>query len=397
MLTMDMQNELKQWADQTADFYHRLAADLHYETAPVPSIYGQSDLTELTDCQLLVLGINPGAGSLYREQWREGRPTGDYLLHGNPELAEKKRKGESTFLQAFRTWSLYRRIRNILARGGVADVLDDTGRFAIENLVFFATKNVHEIPALIRPHWEACAAQTLRLADILKPRLILMLSADRALLPTALDWQPLVPQSMLHARWGDTPVLSIKHTAYPYGAAEMNLTGKVIGRLLSAPGCELSPAFVLENYPDEVDRFRQSLQARSESMQNRLRQRREVAMSVMNHLAARYPVCTHPDRPKDKAVKIGGGKLLLFTRDVKSNLIQIRHVSFERGKDYGHGLYLQEDALRHVLKRHGFQTKTPRLLGHYPHRPAPDVETAVADTLRLQDQLIPELEEICAE
>ena len=85
---MDIQKELREWADRTAKGYVAIANDLKDKA---PSFYTQSDLTKITGTpEVLVLGINPGSEGLYNDQktnkgWdlNGGDMDGKHLIKGN--------------------------------------------------------------------------------------------------------------------------------------------------------------------------------------------------------------------------------------------------------------------------------------------------------------------------
>ena len=89
---MNLAEQLRDWADRTADFYHDIATS---DSDCDLSFYTQSDLSRVRQPpELLILAINPGYGGSYRDQlanenWRikgglyGDRMTGDVLLHGN--------------------------------------------------------------------------------------------------------------------------------------------------------------------------------------------------------------------------------------------------------------------------------------------------------------------------
>ena len=85
---MDIQKELREWADRTAKGYVAIANDLKDKA---PSFYTQSDLTKITTSpEVLVLGINPGSTGSYLSQkdnpnWGlNGKDMdGEHLILGN--------------------------------------------------------------------------------------------------------------------------------------------------------------------------------------------------------------------------------------------------------------------------------------------------------------------------
>ena len=57
---MDIQKELRKWADKTAKGYVSIANE---DGKEAPSFYTQSDLTKIAASpKIIILGINPGSG-----------------------------------------------------------------------------------------------------------------------------------------------------------------------------------------------------------------------------------------------------------------------------------------------------------------------------------------------
>ena len=143
------ENELLEWAARTAEAYHSLAVDPSHQDCNL-AFYTQSDLRGLTaPPELLILTINPYGdagytgrdgfqGQLDNDGWQawglHGRMTGDVLIKGNPSFGTRE------------SWRMWRRLRNILGRGGVDYLLDDASRLVCTELIFFNTPNAKRIP-----------------------------------------------------------------------------------------------------------------------------------------------------------------------------------------------------------------------------------------------------------
>ena len=100
---MNLAEQLRDWADRTANFYHDIATSDPDCDLP---FYTQSDLSQVRQRpKLLILAINPGSDGSYRYQdqlaskdWRikgglhGNRMTGDVLLRGNWYFREERNK-----------------------------------------------------------------------------------------------------------------------------------------------------------------------------------------------------------------------------------------------------------------------------------------------------------------
>ena len=160
-----IQERLRKWAKDTVKVYNPIANSLGY--------YTQSVLDrETLDPDIIILGINPGAAG-------GGIMTGEELLQGNPCFKGKK---DNEIMDIYfnnpdaqkrrRGWDLMVKVRKMLE---FADkhTLDDLDKFVLSNMVFFGTEHQGDIPKVINQ--DVCAMQTLRLIDILKPKVVLLL------------------------------------------------------------------------------------------------------------------------------------------------------------------------------------------------------------------------------
>ncbi len=83
-----IQEELKEWAEETYNFYLPLASKLNMD------FYTQSKLTDITDdkpVELMVIGINPGHGGTFLKDRFEksgapDKPCGVGRADANPKL-----------------------------------------------------------------------------------------------------------------------------------------------------------------------------------------------------------------------------------------------------------------------------------------------------------------------
>ena len=105
-----IQEELKEWAEETYNFYLPLASKLNMD------FYTQSKLTDITDdkpVELMVIGINPGHGGTFLKDRFE---KSEDLLLGNTY------KGKHETIQK---WRILTNLRSILDFAGLGSMLDN--------------------------------------------------------------------------------------------------------------------------------------------------------------------------------------------------------------------------------------------------------------------------------
>lgn len=145
---MDIQKELEQWANETVEKYHNIAVRPEVNIA----YYTQSDLSRLSEKpELMIIGINPGSYSTYKEQ-RENKNWSylyknpydqNHLLKGNYCHEE----GKPSSWDCHRKWGYWNRLKTCLSKtDGLLDIIDDDSKIIITNASFFSTKKANEIP-----------------------------------------------------------------------------------------------------------------------------------------------------------------------------------------------------------------------------------------------------------
>lgn len=222
---MNIQKELIDWAKETVEIYNPMAqtTGLGYYTQ---SILNRENLKP----ELLILGINPG-------EFRESITiTGSELLQGNPcfkgmddkeilyELSEKPDKKKRRY-----GWDLWKKVFKLLNYSQKGEILRDLDRFVISNMIFFGTENEGQIPREIDSN--KCAQQTLKLIDILKPKVVLLLGTkSKSLFETVIKTKliELESNNLSYCRRGDSIVFAIKHTSRFYSNAKLEDISPII-------------------------------------------------------------------------------------------------------------------------------------------------------------------------
>ena len=245
---MDTEQQLKlqEWSKGTVDCYLAEVNKVGEDIAT--SFYNQSDLSRVRECDIMIIGINPGMGCLYSEWGEKNNITSDFLYYGNPcfkgksddeiiyDLLEKYDPVKRTH-----GWDLYKKMRKILENAGKGDVLKNPDRFVISNMIFFGTLKSKDIPKEIDK--KRCAKQTIKLIKILKPKVIVLLGKEsRSLFKiiTGTQMEAITPDNaVFYCSYNDCHVISIYHTAYYryYTNEKRRIIGNIIGNALDNVLC----------------------------------------------------------------------------------------------------------------------------------------------------------------
>ena len=203
---------LKEWANETAVAYHKLAKE--YDTCN-RAFYTQSDLTRLTKSpELLILGINPAdrynckydypidaegnKGQIQNENW--GIPngmTGERLLKGNPFEQNKSK------------WRIWKPIEKLFSMSDLSYLLEE-GCYAYSNMILYATKNASMIPSKaleLLPY-------TFKLIDTLAPSYILCLGKDNVaniFRNSIVDIKEIITNKMWIGKYKQSIVIGLSH------------------------------------------------------------------------------------------------------------------------------------------------------------------------------------------
>lgn len=235
---------LEDWSKTTLGYYlgevERVGEDV------ATSFYNQSDLSRVKNCELMIIGINPGAGCLF-SQWGlkdHALSNSDFLYRGNPcfqglsdkeiiyEMSQKYDKDKKRY-----GWDLWKKIHKMLGYAGKGELLEKPDKFVLTNMVFFGTAHQGQIPQKIDQ--EYCAKQTLELIDILKPKVVLLLGDQtRDLFKKIANishMEELIPNYHdFYCFYNNIHVISIYHTAYYsyFNFDNMAFIGNILGYAL---------------------------------------------------------------------------------------------------------------------------------------------------------------------
>jgi hypothetical protein len=223
---------LENWADETIRIYNPIAQKYQL------GYYTQSVLSRIERFpELLILGINPGSRGGKVEQDRKG------LLEGNPcfhclndeeilfEMSKKHDKNKHRY-----GWDLWAKIHKLFVFSGKGELLERLDSFVLSNMVFFGTDHEGDLPCGIDTI--KCAKQTLKLIDILKPKITLLLGVKSKELfekTKQIKMKEIEPANLSYYKLGDIIVFAIKHTAYFYSDIKCEEISKTICYALDHP------------------------------------------------------------------------------------------------------------------------------------------------------------------
>ena len=259
IMDTNLQFKLREWSKWTLESYLSEVKRVGEDVAR--SFYNQSDLSRVKECQLMIIGINPGAGCLFSQWGQKERAlsNSDFLYWGNPcfqglsdkeiiyEMSQKYDKDKKRY-----GWDLWHKIHKMLDYAGKGELLENLEKFVLTNMVFFGTADQGQIPKEIDQ--EFCAKQTLELIDILKPKVVLLLGDKTKDLfkkvANISQMEELIPNYHdFYCFYNNSHVISIYHTAYYgfYTNARMEVIGNILGYALDNPS-ECINQKLLESY-----------------------------------------------------------------------------------------------------------------------------------------------------
>lgn len=242
------QQKMKDWSKETLDCY--LDEVKKVGETKATSFYNQSDLSRVKECELMIIGINPGMGCSFSDWSKKNNITSDFLYYGNPcfkgksdeviisELFSKYDKDKN-----IRGWDLIKKMYNILEKAGKGDILKHLDKFVMSNMIFFGTLKEKYIPNGIDKI--KCAKQTLKLIEILKPKVIVLLGKEcRYLFNTIAGTKmtAITPDNaVFYCFYNNCHVISMYHTAYyRYFTNENRIKiGNIIGYALDNPSIQI--------------------------------------------------------------------------------------------------------------------------------------------------------------
>ena len=238
IMETNQQYKLKEWSKWTLEWY--LSEVKHVGQNVAYSFYNQSDLSRVKECELMIIGINPGCGKVFSEWGMKDRVLHDpdFLYKGNPCFEDKS--DEVIIQELSDGWDLWKKMHRMLNYSGKGELLKHLDRFVLTNMIFFGTAKEKQIPKGIDKR--ECAEQTLKLINILNPNVIVLLGKEcRNLFKSITNCtfrETLSPDNkVLYSYYNNSHVISIYHTAYYkyYTNENKEIIGNILGYALDNP------------------------------------------------------------------------------------------------------------------------------------------------------------------
>ena len=398
---INRQYKLREWSKCTLASY--LSEVIRVGENVATSFYNQSDLSRVKNCELMIIGINPGAGCLF-SQWGlkdQVLSNSDFLYWGNPcfqglsdkeiiyEMSQKYDKDKKRY-----GWDLWHKIHKMLGYAGKGELLEKPDKFVLSNMVFFGTANQGQIPKEIDQ--EFCAYQTLELIDILKPKVVLMLGdKTRDLFKKVANisyMEELIPNYHdFYCFYNNSHVISIYHSAYYrfFTNENMKVIGNILGYALDNPS-ECINQKLLESY----------LSKKINDFNDRKKQIKPD--NILNSkIEDSFKKSVRKDTIDNKWYKISPNFRVQVT-SVGGGEVIIQDDKYTNGINYLQNPINNQDAIIQYLKDKGYELKSDGArrtsLGHKPFRKYKEwkqgPQSVVLSILKEIDELGPELEKI---
>lgn len=318
---MSLKEEIKKWADETTQIYNNIATSSERE---VPAFYTQSDLSIIKERpKVLIMGINPGSDGSYKEQrekplWGlDGKlMDGTHLLQGNPCWKEHCQ------------WTYWQRLRNLFEDND--NPLDKEDGYVATNATFFATSGVKDLNDKLLIDTLPC---TLKLIDILKPEMIVVLSAKSLLKMIkgqcyATNRQFSYSQtfasynSIFTGRLNDIPFCGIPHVSASLFREERELMQKVVTQVYHKKNINI------EDYKSLLEAIKLRRKAKSLSKEE-MAMLYDSLVTAMQNLP--YPI--YESTPKFNRYDLKNGLQLTIANNDTTHGIAIRPIKYHGEKN----------------------------------------------------------------
>ena len=205
---MDIQNELRVWAEHVVKKYDPVAKTEN------SSYYTQSNLKIIKRSpQVLILGINPGSSGNYKEI------NPDTFLGGNP------------FFSHDVNWHIWNGLKKIFRAGGIEKLLKNDEDFVFSNIYHFDTPKADQLLAKIKNDYEYIEL-TKELIQKLTPTMVICLGKDDCMKKLIKSPKTLIDDNeLLYGEINNIPIYGIPHTSKYYTNEESTMLGEVLASL----------------------------------------------------------------------------------------------------------------------------------------------------------------------
>lgn len=362
---MDIQNELRVWAEHVVKKYDPVAKTEN------SSYYTQSNLKIIKRSpQVLILGINPGSSGNYKGIDPET------FLGGNPSFSPDV------------NWHIWNGLKKIFRAGGIENLLKNKEDFVFSNIYHFDTPKADQLLTKIKNDYEYIEL-TKELIQKLTPTMVICLGKDDSMKKLINSPQPLIDdEELLYGEINSIPVYGIPHTSKYYTNEESTMLGVVIASLYKK---EVAPekSEISNRFKDVIKAFKdRKEQIKPDNIFN----------SMIEDAFKRY---VRKDTIDNKWYRISPNFRVQVT-SVGGGEVIIRDDKYINGKNYLQNPINNQDAIIQFLNEKGYKLNSDGArktsLGHKPFRKYAEwkqgPQYVVLSILKEIDELGPELEEI---
>ena len=362
---MDIQNELRDWAEKTVKKYDSVAK------TEDSSYYTQSNLKIIKRSpKVLILGINPGSSGNYK------KIDSETFLEGNP------------FFSTDVNWHLWKGLKKIFRAGGIEKLLENEEDFVFSNIYHFDTPKADQLLSKIKNDYEYIEL-TKELIQKLTPTMVICLGKDDCMLKLIKSPKTLIDDGeLLYGEINSISVYGIPHTSKYYTNEESTMLGKVLASLYKKD--------VLPEKSEISSRFKDVICAFEE--RKKQINPNNILNSMIEDSFKRYVRKDTIDNKwyrispnfRAQVTSIGGGEVI------------IRDEKYINGFNYIQNPINNQDAIIQYLKEKGYELKSDGArktsLGHKPFRKYEEwklgPQYVVLSILKEIDKLESELEDI---
>lgn len=364
---MDIQNELRVWAEHIVKKYDPVAKTEN------SSYYTQSNLKKIKRSpQVLILGINPGSSGNYKEIDPET------FLGGNQFFSPKV------------NWHIWNGLKKIFRAGGIENFLENEEDFVFSNIYHFDTPKANQLLTKIKNDYEYIEL-TKELIQKLNPTMVICLGKDDSMMKLIKSPKTLIDdEELLYGEINSIPVYGIPHTSKYYTNEECTMLGVVIASLYKK---EVAP---------EKDIIKKTFKAEITAFETR---RDEIKPENIFNSMVEYSFKKYVKKETwNKEIdwyKISSSFIFKVT-STGGGYVSIRDCKFDSKNNYTKRTIKNQDAVIKYLEDKGYELKNDGArktsLGHKPFRKYNEwkqgPQYVVLSILKEIDELGPELEEI---
>ena len=363
---MNIQEELKKWADESVKEYHSIASRKEVNIA----YYTQSDLSILSGKpELMIVGINPGnpfRKPTYTEQcnnknwsYLSNNPLDkNHLLKGN--YCREKDKPSSW--ENHRKWGYWKGLKRCLSQTNLNAIIDDDSKIVVTNASFFSTKAADGISESLLIE---TIPYTLKLIKITKPKHLIFLSGRKCFERLLnLSRKSNIIQFEYKHICGNIYIgllnnrfcIGIPHPAYKT-SEELNLVASVLPHLVNAENFEsVDIASIQKECATQIKDFEERIKTKADkSKEHHHIDKTNIVRQVIS--SSNLEVYEE----KNHRYKLNGKYGITITSTGKG-YIAIRHIKYDSN---GYANIQDEEvlAIKKILKRRGYNTSEKVWIG----------------------------------